>query len=152
MTMCTLERPSCTMSRQHDVVGDWYAYCRILQSEYTWCHGGYDNSHPIHRVHDVIYVHNLSKSNDLGVFTILRYRPTWVVRLKNQFCFFHFFLHHWPFICHDLRKNWSMGGIFSTLFFYSIFIVHLDIVSRNVTGHFKWAYLKSCILDNIAGN
>ena len=38
-------------------------------------HGGYDNSHPIHGVHDVIYVHDSSKSNDLGVFTILRYRP-----------------------------------------------------------------------------
>ena len=42
---------------------------------------------------------------------------------KIDSVFFHFFLHHWLFICH-LKKNWSMGGIFSTAF-CGIFIVHL---------------------------
>ena len=42
---------------------------------------------------------------------------------KINSVFFHFFLHHWPFICH-LIKNWSMGGIFLTLFFivFSLYI------------------------------
>ena len=58
--------------------------------------------------------------------------------------------HHWPFICH-LRKKWSMGGIFSTHFFCGIFIVHLLYQGMRLET-LKWAYLKSCILDNITGN
>jgi len=68
-------------------------------------------------------VHVSSKSNDLGVFQILRYRPILVVGWKKSISFFFVFFSIIGLLS-VIWKNWSMGSIFSTHFF-GIFIVHL---------------------------
>ena len=48
-----------------------------------------------------------------------------------------------------VKKMEHVRHFFDSFFWY----FHCTfIVSRNETENFKWAYLKSCILDNITGN
>ena len=67
--------------------------------------------------------------------------------IKLYLCTFHAKAMTWVYL-----RFWDTGAW--EAFFQLIFLYfHCTfIISRNETGNFKLAYLKSCILDNITGN